>query len=134
MYYSMREMQSSICLLNNFLISLQSSWVTSFSSWTGNKTTPSEYPPEILKSFWKIEILETSPSRMEKKYVWKARERKVIKKSNLWKFQNECELLQIRRVDYTNYLFEKDNFITCVIEKTVRQRKAKNERLAVFPE
>ena len=50
------------------------------------------------------------------------------------KFQNECELLKIRREDYTNYLFEKDNFIRDFIENTVPQEEAKNELLALFQE
>ena len=59
-------------------------------------------------------------------------ERIVIEKSNLQKFQNECELLKIRCEDYTNYLYEKDNFITDFTENTVPQKEAKNELLALF--
>ena len=72
--------------------------------------------------------------RNEKVYVRSARERKVIEKSNWHKFQNECELLKIRREDYTSYLFEKDNFIRDFIENTAPQEEAKNELLALFQE
>lgn len=37
------------------------------------------------------------------------REKKVIEKYNLRKFRNECELLKIRRCDYTNYLLPKNS-------------------------
>ena len=72
--------------------------------------------------------------RNDKVYVRSARERKVIEKSNLQKFQNECELLKMRWENYTNYLFEKDNLITDLIEKTVPHEEAKNELLALFRE
>ena len=58
----------------------------------------------------------------------------MIGKSNLQKFQNERELLKIRREDYTNYLREKDNFLTDFIENTVPQEEAKTELLALFRE
>ena len=70
--------------------------------------------------------------RNYKVYVISARERKVIEKSNLQKFQNECELLRFRREDYTNCLLEKDNFITDLIEKTLPQEEARNELLVLF--
>ena len=70
--------------------------------------------------------------RNNKVYVRSARERKVIEKSNLQKFQNKCELLKIRREDYANYLLKKDHFITDFIENTVPQEEAKNELLALF--
>ena len=72
--------------------------------------------------------------RNDKVYVRSARERKVIEKSNLQRFQDECELLKIRREDCTNYLFEKDNFITDFTEKTVPHEEGKNELLALFRE
>ena len=75
----------------------------------------------IPKKFWN-----------DKAYVRSAWERIVIEKSNLQKFQNECELLKIRCEDYTNYLYEKDNFITDFTENTVPQKEAKNELLALF--
>ena len=72
--------------------------------------------------------------RNKKVHVRSARERKVIEKSNLQKFQNKCELLKIRREDYANYLLKKAHFITEFIENTVPQEEAKNELLALFRE
>ena len=56
----------------------------------------------------------------------------MIKKSNFQKFKNKCKLQKIRRNDYTNYLFEKCNFITDFIKKIVKQEEVKNELLALF--
>ena len=72
--------------------------------------------------------------RNDEVYVRSSRERKVTEKSNLLKFPNKCELLKISRENSTNYLFEKDNFVTDFIEKTVRLEEAKNELLALFRE
>ena len=58
----------------------------------------------------------------------------MIEKSNLQKFQNECELLKITNDDYTNYFFEKDHFIGGFTKKTVPREKAKNELLVLFRE
>ena len=58
----------------------------------------------------------------------------MTEKSNLQKFQNECELLKITNDDYTNYFFEKDHFIRGFTKKTVPREKAKNELLVLFRE
>ena len=68
------------------------------------------------------ECLEAEPEYIPRKFrndsyhILSQEEKHIVNKSNLQKFQNECEILKLRRDRFTSQIIEKDDQISCYIK------------------